>query len=319
MDRWTTDQIADQAGRTFIVTGASSGLGFETTRQLAAHGGRVVLAARSEAKGRDAVARLKAAQPGAAIEFRTLDLADLDSVRAFAAAILGDGITVDVLINNAGVMYPPRGLTPQGFESQFATNHLGHFALAGLLFDVIRRSQDARVVTVSSSEHKGGSIHFDDLTGERSYSPRAFYQQSKFANVLFGLELDRRVRAAGIGVRSVLAHPGYSATNLQSSGPTGLSKQLMKVSNRLIAQSAEMGALPELYAAVDPGARGGRFYGPGGFAEMRGYPAEVQPATAARDEETARRLWDISQQLTGVTWNLQPAPPSESQPARPGR
>jgi NAD(P)-dependent dehydrogenase (short-subunit alcohol dehydrogenase family) len=319
MDRWTADRIADQSGRTFIVTGASSGLGFETTRQLAAHGGRVVLATRSEAKGRDAVARLKATQPGAAIEFRALDLADLDSVRAFAAAILGDGIAVDVLINNAGVMYPPRRLTPQGFESQFATNHLGHFALTGLLFDVIRRGQDARVVTVSSSEHKGGSIHFDDLTGERSYSPRAFYQQSKFANVLFGLELDRRVGAAGIAVRSVLAHPGYSATNLQSSGPTGLSKQLMKVSNRLIAQSAEMGALPELYAAVDPAARSGRFYGPGGFAEMRGYPAGVEPAAAAKNEETARRLWDVSQQLTGVTWNLQPAPPPESQPVRPGQ
>ena len=319
MDRWTVDRIADQSGRTFIVTGASSGLGFETTRQLAAHGGRVILAARSQPNGRDAVARITAAQPGAAVEFRALDLADLDSVRAFAAAILGDGIAVDVLINNAGVMYPPRRLTPQGFESQFATNHLGHFALTGLLFDAIRRGQDPRVVTVSSSEHKGGSIHFDDLTGERSYSPRAFYQQSKFANVLFGLELDRRFRAAGIGVRSVLAHPGYAATNLQSSGPTGLAKQLMKVSNRLIAQSAEMGALPELYAAVDPGARSGRFYGPGGFQEMRGYPVEVQPAAAARNEETARRLWEVSEQLTGVIWNLQPAPPPESQPARPGQ
>jgi NAD(P)-dependent dehydrogenase (short-subunit alcohol dehydrogenase family) len=308
MDRWTAERIADQSGRTFIVTGATSGLGFETTRQLAAHGGRVVLAARSQANGRDAVARLTAAQPGAAVEFRALDLADLDSVRAFAAAILGDGIAVDVLVNNAGVMYPPRRLTPRGFESQFATNHLGHFALTGLLFDVIRRSQDPRVVTVSSAEHKGGSIHFDDLTGERSYSPRAFYQQSKFANVLFGLELDRRVRAAGIGVRSVLAHPGYAATNLQSSGPTGLAKQLMKVSNRLIAQSAETGALPEIYAAVDPAARSGRFYGPGGFAELRGYPAEVQPVAAARNEETARRLWEISEQLTGVTWNLQAVP-----------
>jgi NAD(P)-dependent dehydrogenase (short-subunit alcohol dehydrogenase family) len=201
-------------------------------------------------------------------------------------------------------MYPPRRLTVQGFESQFATNHLGHFALTGLLFDTIRRGPDPRVVTVSSNEHKSGSIHFDDLTGERSYSPRAFYQQSKLANVLFGLELDRRVRAAGIGVRSVLAHPGYSATNLQSSGPTGLGKQLMKVSNRLVAQSAAMGALPELYAAVDPAAGSGRFYGPDGFRELRGYPAEVQPAAAARDEDTARRLWEVSEQLTGVTWKL---------------
>jgi NAD(P)-dependent dehydrogenase (short-subunit alcohol dehydrogenase family) len=312
MDRWTADRIAGLSGRTFIVTGATSGLGFETTRQLAAHGGRVVLASRSPANGRDAVARITAAQPGATAEFRALDLADLDSVRAFAAAILEDGIAVDVLINNAGVMYPPRRLTLQGFESQFATNHLGHFALTGLLFDAIRRGQDPRVVTVSSSEHRGGSIHFGDLTGERSYSPRAFYQQSKFANVLFGLELDRRVRAAGVAVRSVLAHPGYSATNLQSSGPTGLAKQLMKVSNRLIAQSAEIGALSEIYAAADPAAESGRFYGPSGFLELRGYPAEVQPAPAAKDEETARRLWDISEQLTGVTWNLQPVSPPES-------
>jgi NAD(P)-dependent dehydrogenase (short-subunit alcohol dehydrogenase family) len=316
MDRWTIDRIADQTGRTFIVTGANSGLGFETTRQLAAHGSRVVLAARSEPKGLDAVARIKAAQSDAAVEFRVLDLADLDSVRTFAAAIISDGIAVDVLINNAGVMYPPRRLTPQGFESQFATNHLGHFALSGLLFGTIRRGRDARVVTVSSPEHRGGSIHFGDLTGERSYSPRAFYQQSKFANVLFGLELDRRVRAAGIGVRSVLAHPRYSDTNLQSSGPTGLIRQLMKVSNRLIAQSGEMGALPELYAAVDPAAEGGRFYGPGGFLELRGYPAEVQPAAAAKNEEMARRLWEVSEQLTGVTWKLQAAPPPVSQGAR---
>ncbi len=304
MDRWTAARIADQSGRTFVVTGANSGLGFETARQLAAHGGRVVLAVRNQAKGRDAVARLTAALPSAAVEFRALDLSDLDSVRAFAAAIQRDGIAVDVLVNNAGVMYPPRRLTVEGFESQFAANHLGHFALTGLLFGTIRRGPDPRVVTVSSNEHKGGSIHFDDLTGERSYSPRAFYQQSKLANVLFGLELDRRVRAAGIGVRSVLAHPGYSATNLQSSGPTGLAKQLMKVSNRLVAQSAAMGALPELYAAVDPAAESGRFYGPGGFRELRGYPAEVQPAAAARNEETARRLWDVSEQLTDVTWKL---------------
>jgi NAD(P)-dependent dehydrogenase (short-subunit alcohol dehydrogenase family) len=301
---WTADRVADQSGRSFIVTGASGGLGLETARQLAAHGARVLLAARSEGKGRDAVAKLKAANPGATVEFRALDLADLGSVRAFAGAVLGDGVPVDVLVNNAGVMYPPRRLTPQGFESQFATNHLGHFALTGLLFDRLRLGQDARVVTVTSSEHKGGSVHFDDLSGERSYSPRAFYQQSKFANVLFALELDRRVRAAGVPVRSVLAHPGYSSTNLQSSGPTGLVKQLMKLSNRLFAQSAEMGALNELYAAVDPAAESGKLYGPDGFGEMRGYPTELQPVASARNEETARRLWEISVRLTGITWEL---------------
>jgi NAD(P)-dependent dehydrogenase (short-subunit alcohol dehydrogenase family) len=304
MDHWTADQITDQSGRTFIVTGANSGLGFETARQLALHGGRVILATRNEARGLDAVARLKASQPDAAVEFRALDLADLESVRAFAAATVSDGIAVDVLINNAGVMYPPRRLTPQGFESQFATNHLGHFALTGLLFDTIRRGRDARVVTITSPEHKGGSIHFDDLNGERSYSPRTFYQQSKFANVLFGLELDRRLRAAGVPVKSVLAHPGYSNTNLQSSGPTGLMNALMKISNPLFAQSAAMGALNELYAAVAPSAEGGKLYGPDGFGEMRGHPIEVEPAKSARNEETARRLWDLSEELTGVTWKL---------------
>ena len=304
MGHWTPTQIDDQSGRTFIVTGANSGIGFETTRQLAARGARVVIATRNETKGRDAVARIEAAQPGAAVEFRMLNLADLDSVRAFAAAILSDGIVVDVIVNNAAVMYPPRLLTPQGFESQFATNHLGHFALSGLLFETIRRARDARVVTITSIEHKGGSIHFDDLAGERSYSPRAFYQQSKFANVLFGLELDRRVRAAGVPVRSVLAHPGYANTNLQSSGPTGLMRQLMKISNPLFAQSAAMGALNELYAAVDPAAESGRLYGPDGLGEMRGHPTELQPAASARNERTARDLWELSEELTGVTWQL---------------
>ena len=310
MDRWTAERIGDQSGRTFIVTGGNSGLGFETTRQLAAHGGRVLLAARSEAKGLDAAARIKAAQPDAAVEFRALDLADLDSVRAFAAGVLGDGIRVDVLVSNAGIMFGPRRLTRQGFEYQFATNHLGHFALSGLLFDRIRGSRDrqggadGRVVTVSSELARGGSIHFDDLTGAKSYSPTSFYAQSKFANLLFGLELDRRVRTAGIGVRSVLAHPGYSVTNLQSSAPTGVVKQLMKVSNLLVAQSAKMGALPELFAAVDPAAESGKYYGPGGLGGMRGYPTEAQPPAAAKNAETARRLWDISEQLTGVTWKL---------------
>ena len=221
MDRWTAAQIGDQSGRGFVVTGANSGLGFETARQLAAHRAHVVLAGRSEEKGLAAMERIKIGNPDALVEFRLLDLADLDSVREFAGTLHRDAVALDVLVNNAGVMFPPRLLTRQGFESQFATNHLGHFALTGLLFDTIRQGNDARVVTVSSLEHRGGSIHFDDLTGARSYSPRAFYRQAKFANVLFALELDRRLRAAGIPVRSVLAHPGWSATNLQSSGPTG--------------------------------------------------------------------------------------------------
>jgi NAD(P)-dependent dehydrogenase (short-subunit alcohol dehydrogenase family) len=304
MERWTTAQINSQSGRSFVVTGANSGLGFETARQLAVHGARVTLTCRSDAKGRAAVDRIRAESPGALVEFRVLDLADRDSVRAFAAAVTSDPITVDVLVNNAGVMFPPRALTRQGFESQFATNHLGHFALTALLFDTICRGGDARVVTVSSLEHKRGSIHFDDLTGERSYSPRGFYQQSKFANVLFGLELDRRVREAGIPVRSLLAHPGWASTNLQTSAPTGAMKQLMKVGNRLLAQSAEIGALSQLYAAVDPAAESGCFYGPDGLGELRGYPTVVQPAESARNKETARRLWEVSEELTGVTFRF---------------
>jgi NAD(P)-dependent dehydrogenase (short-subunit alcohol dehydrogenase family) len=307
LDKWTADQITDQSGRPFIVTGANSGLGYETARELARHGGKLILAARNEAKGLDAVARIKREQPHASVEYRALDLADLESVRAFASSIVGGGIEVDVLINNAGVMFPARRLSPQGFESQFATNHLGHFALSGLLYDTIRRGRDARVVTVTSNLHKGGSIHFDDLSGEKSYSPQTFYQQSKFANVLFGLELDRRLRAAGAPVKSVLAHPGYAATNLQSSSPSRLLRAVMQIGNHLIAQSATMGALDELYGAVAPSAESGKVYGPDGFREMRGYPVEVEPDSSAKNQDTARRLWDVSEKLTGVTWTLDSA------------
>jgi NAD(P)-dependent dehydrogenase (short-subunit alcohol dehydrogenase family) len=296
MTRWTAADIPDQTGRTFIVTGANSGLGLETARQLAAKGADVIMTARSEAKGRAAVASIG----GSNLDLRLLDLSDLDSVRAFAEGV-GH---VDVLVNNAGIMMPPRSLTKQGFELQFGTNHLGHFALTGLLFDRLRKGQDARIVTVSSSLHRSGSIHFDDLTGERKYSPTGFYSQSKFANVLFGLELDRRLRATGLPLRSLLAHPGYSNTNLQSSGPTGIVKQLMKVSNVIMAQSVEMGALDQLYAATAPGAESGQFIGPDRLSESRGHPKVVQPVKSAQDPETARRLWDLSEDLTGVRFTF---------------
>jgi NAD(P)-dependent dehydrogenase (short-subunit alcohol dehydrogenase family) len=302
--RWTADQIPRQLGRSFLVTGATSGLGFETARQLASHGARVILTARSATKGRDALERMRELVPGALVQVRELDLADLDSVRSFAKELLRDEVVLDVLINNAGIMFPPRRLTRQGFELQLATNHLGHFALSALLFPILRDGRDPRIVTVSSLEHRGGSIHFDDLSGERSYSPRAFYRQSKFANVLFALELDRRLRAAAIPMRSVLAHPGYAATNLQTSGPTGPVRPLLALGNRLVAQSAERGALCQLFAAVEPAAESGRFYGPDGFAGLRGYPVEVQPVPSARDPETARRLWELSEELTGVRWTL---------------
>jgi NAD(P)-dependent dehydrogenase (short-subunit alcohol dehydrogenase family) len=233
---------------------------------------------------------------------RLLDLADLDSVRRFAAEVTIAHEDIDLLINNAGVMMPPRSVTPDGIELQFATNHLGHFALTGLLLGHLSSGMDPRVVTVSSLEHRPGRIDFDDLGSERSYQPRTAYQRSKFANVVFGLELDRRLRAAGSPVKSVLAHPGYSATNLQVSGPTGPMKALLRVGNKLLAQSAERGALPQLYAATASGVDSGEFYGPDGPREARGYPTRVEAVGRARDAELGRRLWEVSEELTGISY-----------------
>ncbi|GAB3505009.1 oxidoreductase [Phytohabitans suffuscus] len=299
-NRWTANRIPDQTGRTVVVTGANSGLGLVTTRQLARRGAHVIMAVRNEDKGRRALADLAGVQPGASLELRRLDLADLDSVRAFAERLHADGTRVDVLINNAGVMMPPRSLSPQGHESQFAGNHLGHFALTGLLLDLLQAGTDPRVVTVSSSLHRRGSIHFDDLTGAKRYSPTAFYAQSKFANILFGLELHRRLSAKGSPVRSLLTHPGYAATNLQTTGPTGLAKALAGLGNRIFAQDAEMGALPQLYAATEPSVQSGQYIGPGGMAQMRGYPKVVRPVPSAEDPATAARLWALSEELTDV-------------------
>ena len=299
---WTAADIPDQHGRTFVVTGATSGLGLETARRLAEHGARVVMTARDPARGEAALAGIRRENPDAAVELRLLDLADLASVRAFAAGLTEEASPVDVLINNAGVMMTPPRKTAQGYELQFGTNHLGHFALTGLLLDSVRRGEDPRVVTVSSTMHRQGVIDFADLQREHGYSPTAAYSQSKLANLLFGLELQRRLAAAGSPVRSLMAHPGYSRTNLQFSGPTGLMKLGMRISNPLFAQSARMGALPQLRAATAPDVQGGRYYGPSRLFESRGYPAEVQPSWRARDEETAARLWAVSEELTGVTY-----------------
>jgi len=307
MSDWSANQIPDQSGRLAVVTGANSGLGLETARALAAAGATVVITARDRAKGEAARQRITAETPDAAVEARVLDLAALESVRGFAAGIAADHPRIDMLINNAGVMMPPRGETADGFELQFGTNHLGHFALTGLLLEPLAAVGGARVVTVSSLEHKPGRIHFDDLQSESKYSSRGAYQQSKFANAVFGLELDRRLRAAGSPVISVLAHPGYSATNLQTSGPPFPVSALLRISNALIAQSASKGALPQLYAATAPGVEGGEFIGPDGFMEARGTPTEVQPVKRARDEQTARRLWDVSEELTGVRYLPAPA------------
>ena len=275
-----------------------------TARELARAGASVIGTTREREKGEQAEAEIRRAVPGAAVEMRHLDLADLASVREFASQVAAGHDRLDMLINNAGVMMPPRSVTPDGFELQFGTNHLGHFALTGLLFAQVAKGADPRVVTVTSLEHRPGRIDFDDLMSERDYQPRAAYQRSKFANAVFGLEFDRRLRAAGSPVKSVLAHPGYSATNLQTSGPTGPMKAFLRVGNRLVAQSAERGALPQLHAATAAGVQSGEFYGPDGFNELRGGPTRVKPVARATDRELARRLWQVSEELTGVTFPL---------------
>jgi NAD(P)-dependent dehydrogenase (short-subunit alcohol dehydrogenase family) len=299
-DKWTADQIPSQDGRTAIVTGANSGLGLVTALELARHGAQVVVASRNADKGQAAAEQIHSAAGGLEPRVLALDLSSLDSVREFARNF--DGERVDLLVNNAGVMMTPRQTTSDGFELQLGTNHLGHFALTGLLLDALERSDSARVVTLSSNEHKGGQIDFDDLQLERSYSPRGSYQRSKLANAVFAVELDRRLRAADAPVISVFAHPGYSATNLQSTGPTGLLKPALALGNMLFAQSAERGALPTLYAATAPGVQGGDYYGPDGRAEMRGFPKKVEAIPDAYDPEIGRRLWEESEALTGVRY-----------------
>jgi len=301
---WSSDQMGDQSGRTAIVTGANSGLGLVTARELARAGARVLLACRDTEKGTAALAEIRGAAPGADVELARLDLADLGSVEQFAIDSAGGFASggLDLLVNNAGVMAPPRRRTRDGFELQFGTNHLGHFALTARLITLMQGRTDARVVTVSSGMHKVGRINFDDLQSERRYWRWSAYAQSKLANLLFALELDRRLRAQDSGLLSVAAHPGYSATGLQSAAAPTVDKVLMRFSNALVAQSAEMGALPSLYAATHPGLPGGSYVGPDGIGEMRGHPKIVSPSGAARDEQVAARLWSVSEELTGVSF-----------------
>jgi NAD(P)-dependent dehydrogenase (short-subunit alcohol dehydrogenase family) len=290
MSKWTSADLPSQTGRTIIVTGANSGIGLVTARELARSGAHVILAVRDADKGRAAVAQI-----GHGAEVLELDLASLGSVRAFAAGIDG---AVDVLINNAGVMAVPESRTADGFEMQFGTNHLGHFALTGLLLDRITD----RVVTVSSGAHRIGKIHLDDLNWEQRYKRWPAYGQSKLANLLFTFELQRRLAASGSRVTAMAAHPGYASTNLQFH-TASIQDKLMAVGNRLVAQSAEMGALPTLFAATQD-IPGGSFVGPDGIGEQRGHPHLVGCASAARDEAVAATLWDRSQELTGVTFPL---------------
>jgi NAD(P)-dependent dehydrogenase (short-subunit alcohol dehydrogenase family) len=303
---WTATDIPDQHDRIAIVTGANSGIGLVAARELARAGADVIMACRDTAKGERAGERIRAEVPEARLQVRALDLASLDSVREFAGAYSGDRL--DLLINNAGVMAPPKRTTADGFELQLGTNHLGHFALTGLLLGRLLATPGARVVTVSSNAHKFGRIDFDDLQSERSYWRWPRYGQSKLANLLFALELDRRLRAAESDLLSVAAHPGYAATNLQFAvTPSRIERIGSEILNRVYAQDADHGALPTLYAATAD-IPGGSFVGPDGFQEMRGHPKVVKPSSAARNPQTARRLWDISEQLTAVHFEFDAAP-----------
>jgi NAD(P)-dependent dehydrogenase (short-subunit alcohol dehydrogenase family) len=299
-DGWDAGDIPGQTGRTAVVTGANSGLGLVTARELARHGALVVMACRNLDKGRAAQAEVSEAATGPKPELENLDLASLSSVRSFADRFQASHDSLDLLVNNAGVMAPPRRRTADGFELQFGTNHLGHFALTNLLLPLMEGRDDARVVTVSSTAHKMGRIAFDNLNGDRRYFRWNAYGQSKLANLLFALELDRRLRAEDSTVKSLAAHPGYAETNLQSAAAPLVDRLVMKVSNAVIAQSDEMGALPVLFAATQPGVAGGLYIGPDGVGEQRGHPKIVKPSGAARDEATARRLWDVSEELTRV-------------------
>ncbi|MGN6176493.1 MAG: oxidoreductase [Streptosporangiaceae bacterium] len=306
---WTTRDIPDQSGRTALITGGNSGLGYQAVLQLAGKGARVLLAARDRARGAAALERLAAEAPGSHAELAQLDLADLACIERFSAALLDSGQGLDLLINNAGVMaIPHRETTAQGYERQFGTNHLGHFALTGRLLPALARRSGSRVVTVSSNRHKGvNGIDFDDLQGERRYRPWRAYDQSKLANAMFVLELDRRLRAAGLDILSVGAHPGFAATKLQVTGPrsggTSLVARAMGLATRLFAQPADDGVLPVLYAATAANVHGGEYFGPDGPGEMRGHhPKLVSFSRAAHDEAAAARLWAVSEELTGVTF-----------------
>jgi NAD(P)-dependent dehydrogenase (short-subunit alcohol dehydrogenase family) len=295
--KWTSGEVPGQQGRLAVVTGANTGLGFETARVLAARGASVVLAVRDTEKGKRAAARIAGTAPGANVTVQPLDLTSLDSIRAAAGELRARHPRIDLLINNAGVMFPPRQATPDGFELQFGTNHLGPFALTGLLLEQMLPVPGSRVVTISSLAHRvRARINFDDLQSERSYSRVAAYGQSKLANLMFTYELARRLSGAGTTI-AVAAHPGLAATELSRNFPA-----IAAFSYALVTQNAAMGALPVLRAATDPGVAGGQYYGPRGFFGTRGYPEPARSSRRSRDTALQHRLWTASEELTGVTF-----------------
>src|SRR6516164_11534166 len=296
--KWTSEDVPGQQGRLAVVTDANTGLGFETARVLAARGASVVLAVRDTEKGKRAAARIAATAPGANVTVQPLDLASLESVRAAAAELRAKHPRIDLLINNAGVMFPPKQTTGNGFELQFGTNHLGPFALTGLLLPQMLPVPGSRVVTVSSQAHRlRARINFGDLQSERSYRRVAAYSQSKLANLMFTYELHRRLSGAGTTI-AVAAHPGLAATELTRHSPAIAAFFYA----RLLSQTPAMGALPVLRAATDPAVLGGQYYGPGGLLGARGYPEPAHSSGQSHDTAIQRRLWTVSEQLTGVTF-----------------
>jgi NAD(P)-dependent dehydrogenase (short-subunit alcohol dehydrogenase family) len=306
--KWAEADVPDQSGRVVVVTGANTGIGYHTAVVLAYRGAHVVLAVRNLEKGNTALSRIVAASPRADVTLQALDLGSLDSVRTAADALRSAYPRIDVLINNAGVMYTPKQVTKDGFEMQFGTNHLGHFALTGLLLDHLLPVRGSRVVTVSSMGHRiRASIHFDDLQWERRYDRIAAYGQSKLANLLFTYELQRRLgdqpgaNKSAKSTIAVAAHPGTSNTELARNLPR-IIKLAADVLGPVLVQSAAMGALPTLRAATDPTVQGGQYYGPDGLAEQRGHPKLVNSSAQSHDEDLQRRLWTVSEELTGVTF-----------------
>lgn len=311
MGQWTMSDMPDLQGRTALVTGANSGLGLETSRALAAKGARVILACRNLAKGQAALAEIIRSVPNATLELAQLDLASLASVREFAAGFQQTHERLDLLFNNAGIMAIPRSETPDGFETQFGTNHLGHFALTGLLLPTLLATAASRVITTTSLARSAGRLKFDDLQRQHAYGRWEAYGQSKRANLLFAFELQARLNAAGASTLSVAAHPGGSNTNLQGTSATASHARLESFFYATVwawmSQSALMGALPQLYAGTSSQISGGELVGPGGPGSFRGYPKVDSRASKEYERSAAARLWDVSVELTGVDYAALPA------------
>jgi NAD(P)-dependent dehydrogenase (short-subunit alcohol dehydrogenase family) len=307
MSKWQLADIPSQAGKCAFITGANSGIGFHAARHLACAGCAVILACRDAKKGEAARQRIKQESPTAEVTVAALDLASLASVRSCAASLLEAGKQLDLLIDNAGVMaFPTRQTTADGFERQFGTNHLGHFALTGLLLPLVLAAPAGRVVTVSSIAHGQGAMRFDDLQYTTGYEGWAVYNQSKLANLLFAFELQRRLERAGAKAVSIAVHPGVSRTSILANGPANardLKSRLLPFVVPLIAQTDEQGSFPTLYAATSPMALGGRYFGPDGFMGLKGSPVEVKAKPQALDEDSAGRLWSVSEDLTGVRYS----------------